>query len=164
MITFTTFWCYTKLAHRELLVPEALSAMLAFGLIQGPLFELPQNVMFYLRTKVSVRRLDRFFSETELADRSQSTPEVYRDSPTENDGDDQSKTLAFFKSTHIYPQQEVTDDIHEPFKLRCPEVAFPEGKLTVVYGDNASGKSSLLMACLGGRSRFSTIAQNTSLR
>lgn len=150
MITFTTFWCYTKLAHRELLVPEALSAMLAFQMIQQPLFELPARVMFYLRTKVSVRRLERFFAEDELESdyHSPSTAE-YRDELPE--GESQFERLAFHNCTHTYPQHEVTDEILEPFKLRCPELTFPEGKLTVIYGDNASGKSSLLMACLGGK-------------
>lgn len=150
MITFTTFWCYTKLAHRELLVPEALSAMYAFQKVQGPLFDLPERVLFYLRTRVSIRRLERFFAEDELeGDRFAPTETgEYHDEPSRSDKP--SQNLAFHNSTHIYPQHEIRDEILEPFKLRCPDITFPEGKLTVVYGDNASGKSSLLMACLGG--------------
>lgn len=152
MITFTTFWCYTKLAKRELLVPEALSAMLAFQMVQQPLFELPGRVIFYLRTRVSVRRLERFFAEEEIGDSSKpSDISVYRDEAAPIKSENESTSLEFHNSTHIYPQHEVRNEILEPFKLKCPNIKFPEGKLTVVYGDNASGKSSLLMAVLGGK-------------
>jgi hypothetical protein len=152
MITFTTFWCYTKLAHRELRVSEALSAMYAFQKVQQPLFDLPDRVMFYLWARVSMRRLERFFAEDELeGDHLPPTRAgEYRDDP-EIDRD--SQVLAFHGTTHVYPKHEVRDESLKPFKLRCPEMTFPKGKLTIVYGDNASGKTSLLMACLGGAAR-----------
>lgn len=164
MITFATFWCYTKLAHQELRIPVAFSAMATFQMVQQPLFDLPGKVMFFLRTRVSVRRLDRFLSEDDLQDTAPVTwQESYHDiSPTGDNGRNNGNgnvngdshkpdsTLAFHDSTHIYPQQQVRDETVEPFTLTCSDITFPEGKLTIVYGDNASGKSSLLMACLGG--------------
>lgn len=132
--------------------------MLAFQMVQGPLFDLPGKVMFYLHTRVSVRRLERFFAEEEIEDNSlPSNISVYRDEPASPKPEGASTSLAFHNSTHIYPQHEVRDEVQEPFKLRCPNVKFPEGKLTVVYGDNASGKSSLLMAILGGKLSRHTI-------
>lgn len=161
MITFATFWCYTKLAHQELRIPVAFSAMATFQMVQGPLFDLPAKIMFLLRTRVSVRRLDRFSSEEDLQDRPAITwQEEYRDVPTSSDthisgnANGHASKLAFHGSTHIYPQQQVRDESVQPFTLDCSDISFPEGKVTIVYGDNASGKSSLLMACLGGEQRL----------
>lgn len=124
--------------------------MYAFQKVQQPLFDLPDRVMFYLWARVSMRRLERFFAEEELdGDRLSITgASEYRDEPFESDREPQS--LVFHDTTHVYPQHEIRDESIKPFKLRCSQMAFPKGKLTVVYGDNASGKSSLLMACLGG--------------
>jgi ABC-type multidrug transport system fused ATPase/permease subunit len=158
-LTITTFWCYTELAHQELNIPIAFSALSAFQLIQQPLFELPRKMMFFLHTMVSVRRLDRYLAEPELENQL-SVP----GSPSENGNAEtngslnghagemgkHTQTLAFTNSIHRYPQHEIQDDSVEPFLLKCSDLVFPTGKLTVVYGGNASGKTSLLMACIGG--------------
>jgi ABC-type multidrug transport system fused ATPase/permease subunit len=160
-ITITTFWCYTKLAHQELNIPVAFSALSAFQLIQQPLFELPMKVMFFLRTIVSVKRLDRYLAEPEMEDllSAPGTPGKNGDSVANGVGNGNghasqsnkdTQTLAFHNSIHRYPQHEIQDDSVEPFLLKCSDLVFPTGKLTVVYGGNASGKTSLLMACIGG--------------
>lgn len=159
MITFATFWCFTKVAKQELTIPVALPAMATFQMVQQPLFELPGKIFFFLRTRVSVRRLERFLSEEDLDEvPSVATEHAHQDNASANGNLNGNKNrpketekLAFIDSTHIYPQQQVRDETVEPFTLSCSDITFPKGKLTVVYGDNASGKTSLLMACIGGK-------------
>ena len=45
-----------------------------------------------------------------------------------------------------------------PFELRDINVEFPIGRLSLVFGATGSGKSSLLLALLGGASSTSSCA------
>lgn len=99
--------------------------------------------MFLLRTLISIRRLDKYLGEEEIerAAAGSIVPQTGL----------HSARLGFEASTFQCPQHEVRDESAETFRLVCPTFDFPLGRLTLVAGDNAGGKSSLLMALLGGR-------------
>ena len=141
IINFLAFLSYTKLAHKDLTIPVAFAGIAVFNIVQMHLATLPGRVMFLLRTLISIRRLDKYLGEEEIERTAGATV-----SQTGSD----STRLGFEASTFQYPQHEVRDETAETFSLVCPAFDFPLGRLTLVAGDNASGKSSLLMALLGG--------------
>jgi ABC-type siderophore export system fused ATPase/permease subunit len=113
-------------------------------MVQQPLTDLPGKVIMFLRTLVSVKRLERYLAEPELAHLASSGTEPSSDTRPD-------VALGFEEATLIYPQHEVREDSDPVFELRVPSFNFPTGKLSIVCGNNASGKSSILMALLGGK-------------
>ena len=142
LMNVVTFACYTKLAKKDLTIPVAFAGIAVFQMVQTNIGSLPPRIFFYLNTLISVRRLDRFLDEAEMSDLSE-RPQNSADGP-------QASGIVFKEATFEYPQHEVRDEAVTAFKLRCPTFEIPAGKLTLVSGDNASGKSSILMAILGG--------------
>lgn len=143
MITITAFFFYTKVAHKELTIPVAFASLATFTMIQQPLNDLPGRVLFYLNTRVSVRRLERFLDEPELEKREEANEYDLVEQPVSRGN------LGFDEGDFMYPQHEVRDEAGQVFHLRAPTFTFPEGKLSIVCGGNASGKTSMLQALLG---------------
>lgn len=144
LMNVLTFLCYTKIAKKDLTIPVAFAGLAVFGMVQTNISTLPPRIFFYLNTLISIRRLDRFLEEAEMPDLTDAKGESHE--PTFLS---RKYTIAFTNATFEYPQHEVRDETVEAFKLRCPTFEIPSGKLTLVAGDNASGKSSLIAAILG---------------
>jgi ABC-type transport system involved in cytochrome bd biosynthesis, ATPase and permease components len=66
--------------------------------------------------------------------------------------------LAFKAASFEWYGTSKTEGAPNPFKLGPLDVTFPPGKLTLISGATGSGKSALLIALLGGKSRLSSIS------
>ena len=111
-------------------------------MVSGPMANLPNKLMFYLNTLISVKRLERYFEEADLE-------HINRDSPTAEPASTSSFAAIFDKATLRFPQYEIVDNTLTSFELKCEAISIPKGKMTVVAGDNGSGKTSFLLAFLG---------------
>lgn len=144
LMNVVTFLCYTKVAKKDLTIPVAFAGIAVFQMVQTNIGQLPPRIFFYLNTLISVRRLDRFLDEAEM-------PDLADDSGASTGYAASSEaSIVFRNAVFEYPKHEVRDADVAEFTLRCPSsFEIPAGKLTLVCGDNASGKTSLLSAILG---------------
>jgi ABC-type multidrug transport system fused ATPase/permease subunit len=146
-----TFACYTKIAKQELTIPVAFAGIAVFQMVQTNIGSLPPRIFFYLNTLISVRRLHRFLDEAEIpSDDTGEAPESRSNGPSVQ----RATGIGFEDATFEYPKHEIREEDASTFTLSCPTFEIPAGQVTLVCGDNASGKSSLLMAILGGQFRL----------
>ena len=136
----------------------AFASIAVFTMIQQPLADLPGRVIFFLHTLISVRRLERYLSEPEIEQLGKDGSYLSRVADEDNIDD-----LGFEDAVLVYPQHEIRNESDPVFELRCPTFTFPKGKLSIVCGDNASGKSSILMALLGGEHDFFSIKKTIEM-
>ncbi|KAF7297333.1 ABC bile acid [Mycena indigotica] len=154
VISFTTF----VLLGNELTVGKAFTAIALFGMIRQPLNIIPTFVVQILQTRLSVDRIDAFLNEPEVELKNVRSTPLQESAWARGLGFDNSS----FKWNENTRDQNVEttnsetdsnftiDGISErQFELRNLSVSFPEGKITVVTGPTASGKTALLMALLG---------------
>lgn len=154
----------------------AAQAIALFQMIRVPLNVLPTWVVQLLQTKVAIDRITKFLSEDEVDGQVCSlkpapahVAEVYDvlgiergvfkwNEVEEKDLDEDKKGKGKHTDATIIPADIVveadraslaSDTATQRFELRDISVRFPEGKLTVVTGPTASGKSALLLALLG---------------
>lgn len=165
----TSFMCYTLIAHEELTVSKAFTAIALFSQLQTPMVALPGQVFamlhgtcLFLHEKlqvvftygtiayVSMQRIEEFLKEDEVPDWASTLsgtsvePIIKRDEEVD---------IGFSDASFEWKQASTSDAVPSRFNLGLLNTKFPAGKLTIVSGATGSGKSALLVALLGGRSQ-----------
>ncbi|CUA69534.1 ATP-dependent bile acid permease [Saccharomyces cerevisiae S288c] [Rhizoctonia solani] len=162
MVAVVSFMSYVALGN-ELTISVAFTSIALFNMLKNPLNIIPQWIVTTMQAGVSLSRIAAFLSEEEVPDVVSSlkgSPQlaaaqgdqlrivdgsfVWNSSVIQSaEGLSQStRTLSF--------EDNFSDDESEiRFELLDIDLAIPEGKLTLVTGPTASGKSALLMALLG---------------
>ncbi|CAE7221585.1 unnamed protein product [Rhizoctonia solani] len=168
MVAVVSFMSYVALGN-ELTISVAFTSIALFNMLKNPLNIIPQWIVTTMQAGVSMSRIAAFLSEEEVPDAVSSlkgSPQlaaaqgdqmrivngsfVWNSSVIQSaEGMAQSaRTLSF--------EDDFSDDESEMrFELLDIDLAIPEGKLTLVTGPTASGKSALLMALLGEMTQMS---------
>jgi ABC-type multidrug transport system fused ATPase/permease subunit len=168
LVSLVSFAVFVASGHK-LDVATAFTALALFGMIRQPLNVIPTYVVQILQTLVALERIAGFLGEEEV-DEQVST---LKKNATGVKKRDEEEGLGFKEASFKWNQAEekddpkgkgkdrrqaseasesgtATEDQEEEeedhwFELRDLNVVFPEGKLTVVTGPTASGKTALLV-------------------
>lgn len=159
VVLLISFACFTKIRGEELTVPVAFTALALFALLRGPMGTLPNSITQLLQTYVSVQRLEAFFDEPEVEAWVSTLydDEIARSAPEERisiqSGNFRYQDTSSTADSAIPPSLDGDGESESSsFELRDITVDFPTGKLSLIAGPTGSGKTSLLLALLGGES------------
>uniref|UniRef100_D8Q0Y8 Multidrug resistance-associated ABC transporter n=1 Tax=Schizophyllum commune (strain H4-8 / FGSC 9210) TaxID=578458 RepID=D8Q0Y8_SCHCM len=175
LISATSFCVFVATGH-QLTIATAFTAIALFTMLRWPLNNIPNVIMQILQCNVALKRIAVFLDEDEVteqvsslkkdlsAPQSQTTDNVgalgiengtFRWNTVESEetdvkpaADQPSPDTASTADT-IVSCVDSTNGANNYFELRDISVRFPEGKLTIVTGPTASGKTALLLAVLG---------------
>ncbi|GME72101.1 unnamed protein product [Ambrosiozyma monospora] len=134
IVSFASFFTYCVLLGKPLTAPIAFTALALFKQLQAPVSHLGGLISWMLRANISLNRVDEFFSEPETTKYDQLT----------KSGTSTSTKVGFENATFTWDTEE-----DSTFKLHDLNISFKVGKLNLIVGPTASGKSSLLLALLG---------------
>ncbi|KAI0338657.1 multidrug resistance-associated ABC transporter [Trametopsis cervina] len=172
--SIVTFFTYVTQGH-QLTIGTAFPAIALFGMLRAPLNNIPTWVVEILQSGIALNRISTYLDEDEVDERI-STLKKPSDTSTVEDiasglgisegtlkwneveegpkdtaelssqlsSEDASDLTAIDNVSNADPDQQ-----ERRFRLAEISVVFPEGKLTVITGPTASGKTALLMALLG---------------
>jgi ABC-type multidrug transport system fused ATPase/permease subunit len=177
LVSLISFATFVALGHK-LDVATAFTALALFGMIRQPLNVIPMWIVQILQTLVALNRISVYLAEEEVSPQVSSLKREGRPAAAELE-EGLGFEAASFKWNEVEAQEEdkgkkdkkkgkkrqpsppvsEATDIDEPqprFELRDLSVRFPEGKLTVVTGPTASGKTALLV-CASIGSHFSSL-------
>jgi ABC-type multidrug transport system fused ATPase/permease subunit len=142
LITFLSFFVYTKVEHKDLIPSVAFTALSLFQILRIPLDQLADMVAHVQESKVSVDRIEEYLNEPET--------EKYTQLVTRKKDENGQPIIGFTNGTFSWGGKDMKDQASaDAFKLMDLDVQFRVGKLNVVVGPTGSGKTSLLMALLG---------------
>jgi ABC-type multidrug transport system fused ATPase/permease subunit len=133
MFPVVAFYAYTALAGKPLGVDIAFPALQLFSMLERSLRELPDLITVLLNARVSMRRIEEFMAEPDMAE-----AEIAHGMNT----DFEMRNASF-----AWPG--ATEPVLHSITLKLPK------GLTVVYGEVGSGKSALLQAFLGELDKLS---------
>ncbi|KIJ28632.1 hypothetical protein M422DRAFT_784503 [Sphaerobolus stellatus SS14] len=178
MVSIVSFFTYIMLGN-ELPVSVAFTAISLFNMIRGPLGFIPRWVVDALQAKVCLDRISTFLEEDEVSEqisdmkRDVIDPTLAEDTrlgilqasfrwneienanvakmPSSKSKATSSTASIAESEPNVSDSVSVTSrsDQEIKFELKDINVVFPDGKLTVVIGPTASGKTALFMALLG---------------
>ncbi|KAG8994024.1 hypothetical protein FRB90_000542, partial [Tulasnella sp. 427] len=181
-VSIVSFYVYVQLGN-ELSISTAFTAIALFNMLKMPLNVIPMFIVMILQAGVSLDRISTFLQEDEVPDHVSSFKRpVLTNSPTSDDMRIGIAGGISFKWNEVKEKEEkpkkgkkkakpavpaitVTDGGEQPedrFELRDVDVIFPVGKLTLVVGPTASGKSALLMALLGEMTPSAALSGSSS--
>ena len=170
LVTFTSFFFYTVVAKKELDAATAFTCITLLGIVSGTLNDISQTISEVLNIRLVIRRIQTFLNEEELED----TRSIEQDSSKLHDvgklglvnsefeyymskGNPAKEKKKNKKSKSPAEAEETTPLLARTksqesvaFHLRNINVVFPIGQLSTIVGPTGSGKSSLLLALLGG--------------
>jgi len=138
LITFLSFFVYTKIEKKDLVPSVAFTALSLFQILRIPLDQLADMVAHVQESKVSVDRVQEFLNEPET--------EKYIQLHHAKDNDQSHPLIGFEKGGFTWGGR-FGDD--EAFKLLDLDIEFQSNQLNVIVGPTGSGKTSVLMALLG---------------
>jgi ABC-type glutathione transport system ATPase component len=140
-------------------------------MVKSPLNVIPQWIVSIMQAGVSLGRIAAFLSEDEVPEavsslKAASLPRTTGDTPIRiihgsfawNSAQTQSaeglhtsqlSASNLVKHQRVLSNDDDSDDSEVRFELLDVDLTVPEGKLTLVTGPTASGKTALLMALLG---------------
>ncbi|CAE6458080.1 unnamed protein product, partial [Rhizoctonia solani] len=162
MVAVVSFMSYVSLGN-ELTVSVAFTSIALFNMLKNPLNIIPQWIVTTMQAGVSLSRIAAFLSEDEVPDVVSSlkgSPQLCASQGDQirivdgsfmwNSSVIQSSERQGQSGRTLSFEDDLSDDESEMFfELLDIDLAIPEGKLTLVTGPTASGKSALLMALLG---------------
>ncbi|GAA6034025.1 hypothetical protein JCM8097_000654 [Rhodosporidiobolus ruineniae] len=166
LVMLVSFGCFTILAHKQLTVPIAFTALALFNMVRAPMTMLPTSIVNVLQTWVSIQRLEKFFGEEEV-EPWVSALRIEGTSSSASSGSGvgieggtfvygEKADLPAIEAAAAAAAERAGEEGAEPqFRLEDITVDFPEGKLSLVCGATGSGKSSLFLALLGEMTRLS---------
>ncbi|KAJ3148342.1 hypothetical protein HDU86_007451 [Geranomyces michiganensis] len=161
LVSFLTFMSFTKLAGRSLTAEVAFTGLALFNALREPLRNLPDMIVRYTEAFVSVRRIEAFLREEDLerykpgqkahalAAAAAQTPVGFSGSAAFSWDAKPDKTKKSAGSTSAAN----TNPIPASFALSNLDIAFPQGKLSLICGVTGHGKSSIILALLGEMNR-----------
>lgn len=142
LITFLSFFVYTKIENRELVPSVAFTALSLFQILRIPLDQLADMVAHVQESKVSVDRIEEYLNEPET--------EKYAQLVTHKKDADGLPSIGFENGTFSWGGKDLQEEsAADAFKLMDLNLRFKVGDLNVIVGPTGSGKTSLLMALLG---------------
>lgn len=142
LITFASFFMFTKVEKRPLVPSIAFPALSMFSLLRIPLDQLADMVAHVQESKVSVDRIEKFLGEAET--------EKYAQMKKSKQASPHETRIALEHATLSWDSTEKSSKAGKSaFRLIDMDVDFIVGKLNVIAGPTGSGKTSLLMALLG---------------
>ncbi|KEI39356.1 uncharacterized protein L969DRAFT_82165 [Mixia osmundae IAM 14324] len=135
-IVVLAFYFYTQVDGHKLSVSVAFPALSLLATAQAHLIRLPQAVLNVFQTLISVRRLEAYFAEADrpepaMLDKADNRLIVCTDT-----------TLAFATSAAVEVSKE------RQFRLEMQGLIVEPQSITVITGNNGSGKTSVLLAIL----------------
>ncbi|KAJ7054740.1 hypothetical protein C8F01DRAFT_1374331 [Mycena amicta] len=155
VVSFCTF----VMLGNELTTAKAFTAVALFKMIREPLNVIPSFAVQISQTQLSINRIAVYLDEPEVPEQF-STLKKGRSNPIPSEDDDHR--LGFQNASFKWNEGEESSrgerkgtSVNESeiedhkFELKDISVIFPEGRLTLVTGPTASGKTALLMAALG---------------
>ncbi|KAJ7104581.1 hypothetical protein C8R43DRAFT_1047311 [Mycena crocata] len=171
LISVISFFTYVMLGH-ELTISTAFTAIALFSMIRQPLNVIPTFIVSVLQTRVSLNRIAVYLEEEEVSEQVSSLKKDRSGPSSESEDDRLGFENASFKWNEVeeIPDADMNKNGKKPasetdsimtaesdtgtvadhkFELRDLSLIFPDGKLTLVTGPTASGKTALLMAVLG---------------
>ncbi|KAI0634381.1 hypothetical protein C8Q77DRAFT_1056057 [Trametes polyzona] len=162
LVPLSSFTVFVALGH-ELTVGTAFTAIALFQMLRGPFNGVPTMLVQLMETKVALDRIASFLDEEEVDQQAStlkkgSSPQTVEESGVKiidgtfrwNRSTSKSKDTPASASQGTTPASSATSDSTDGvFELKDINVTFPEGRLTLVTGPTASGKTALLMALLG---------------
>ncbi|KAG8687132.1 hypothetical protein FRC09_013677, partial [Ceratobasidium sp. 395] len=166
MVAVVSFFCYVALGN-ELTVSVAFTSIALFNMVKSPLNVIPQWIVSIMQAGVSLGRIAAFLSEDEVPEavsslksstRTRASPEkpmqIIDGSFVWNSSQTQSAESIHSGGSPTKTQRTLSfdddsDDSDARFELLDVDLTVPEGKLTLITGPTASGKTALLMALLG---------------
>ncbi|KAF9235883.1 hypothetical protein BU15DRAFT_77487 [Melanogaster broomeanus] len=167
MVSLISFFTYVYQGN-QLTVSVAFTAISLFAMIRQPLNVIPSWIVQVLQAGVSLKRMETFLNEGEVTEQVSSLKKTAISMAVVQAHDGLAIENGYFKWNVVSENKEgyctlahccksgsvcpgdgtdVLDD--HTFGLRDISVRFPEGKLSVVTGPTASGKTALLLALLG---------------
>ena len=160
MVSFSSFFCYTRIAERELDVTTAFTSLALFNMLRFPLQAFPDILVRILEAYVSLQRIQAFLNEEEL-ERHLKPPN--NGINAENISSEADFMAAFQNATYAWytPLQEEGLAPEISFKLSNLNFVIPRNQLTVVCGGTGSGKSSLINALLGEMNKIDGVFKCT---
>ncbi|EJU04810.1 hypothetical protein DACRYDRAFT_114129 [Dacryopinax primogenitus] len=156
LVSICSFWVFVAQGH-ELTVSTAFTAIALFDMLRQPLNLLPYFVVRFLETSVSFVRIDAFLAEPDVSDDVSSFKRPPPESTIPIDARLGAEEATFKwneneeakKKDAPGAEEQVNGAAEAVFELSDINIVFPIGKLSVVTGPTASGKTALLMALLG---------------
>ncbi|KZO90715.1 hypothetical protein CALVIDRAFT_542481 [Calocera viscosa TUFC12733] len=156
LVSILSFLVYVA-QGKELTVSTAFTAIALFDMLRMPLNLLPYFIVRLLETTVSFTRIDAFLAEPDVPDDVSSFKRATPGSSIPIDARLGAEEATFKwneneeakKKDSPADEQSSNGTAGSPFELSDINIVFPIGKLSVVTGPTASGKTALLMALLG---------------
>jgi ABC-type multidrug transport system fused ATPase/permease subunit len=166
LVSLTSFATFVTLGGK-LDVATAFTALALFGMVSQPLNLVPMMVVQTLQSLVALNRIAVYLAEDEVTPQVSSLKREGRPTTAELE-EGLGFESASFKWNEVQEKEEdkdkkgkkkgkkrepsppasevtATENLQPAFELRDLSIRFPEGKLTVVTGPTASGKTALLV-------------------
>ncbi|KAL5499199.1 hypothetical protein ACEPAH_1717 [Sanghuangporus vaninii] len=146
---------YTIISKGQLSASVIFSALLIFSMLEQQLWTLMHILPDLLQSKVSCDRYTRFLNKTELISEGNGQSPAARENmasePDRPEDDIGFKQCSFsWESPNAGSLSPTKHHTRKHFNLRFDgEVLFKCGKINIIVGPTASGKTSVLMALLG---------------
>ncbi|KAH6918109.1 ATP-binding cassette transporter [Coprinopsis sp. MPI-PUGE-AT-0042] len=140
LVTLASFWHFTVVRQQKLTPSIAFTSILIFQEMKFALNMLPDVLINFLQTFVSLRRIETYLNGDEVQ-------------PVQSTRDQPAK-IALESCTISWPQNgplepDTTPPSRPRFTLADLELSFPIGELSLICGKIGSGKTLLLHALLG---------------
>ncbi|KAJ3556039.1 hypothetical protein NM688_g2249 [Phlebia brevispora] len=145
-----TFATYTLLMKETLTASRVFSSMAVFHILQNQLKSISYYIPGLIQAKVAIDRMNDFLENSEELDSHFDAPAA--PSPAIDDSQSERDFIGIRAAAFTWSGGTRSWEIpsHYGFRLQIDEeISFKRGRINLIIGQTASGKTSLLMALLG---------------